>query len=120
MFLVLLTPFDPFLIPYPPIPLFFGIFTFLMLSPTNRSQHSENPIENKQFRAYFVKLSKTKFYATKWVLDKKKYFSQKHSPWEKNHILTKKLDFGNFFFTYNCYISGTLMKNFKILPLGFC
>ncbi|CAL4103330.1 unnamed protein product [Meganyctiphanes norvegica] len=55
-FLVLLTPFDS---PTSPNPTLFGIFTFLMLSPTNRSQHSENPIENKQFRAYLVKLSKT-------------------------------------------------------------
>ncbi|CAL4096319.1 unnamed protein product, partial [Meganyctiphanes norvegica] len=46
-----LTLFDPLPSPNPTL---FGIFTFLMLSPTNRSQNSENPIENKQFRAYFV------------------------------------------------------------------
>ncbi|CAL4087551.1 unnamed protein product, partial [Meganyctiphanes norvegica] len=67
-FLVLLTPFD--LLP-PPNPTLFGIFTFLMLSPTNRSQNSENPIENKQFRAYLVKLSKTsklqKFFDYKYI-----------------------------------------------------
>ena len=43
-----------------PNPTFFGLFTFLMLSPTNRSQHFENRMGNEHFTDFFVKLSKLK------------------------------------------------------------
>ena len=45
-------------------------------------------MENKQLRAYLVKLSKTKFYASNWDFEKKKDFSQKNIACrKKNHIL---------------------------------
>ncbi|CAL4251074.1 unnamed protein product, partial [Meganyctiphanes norvegica] len=55
IFLVLLTPPTS---PPTPTSTLFGIFTFLMLSPTNRSQHSENPMGNEHFTDFFVKLPK--------------------------------------------------------------
>ena len=55
-FLVLLTPFD--LPTPPPNPTFVCLFTFLMLFPTNRSQHFENRMKNNRLRAYLEKLSR--------------------------------------------------------------
>ena len=76
MFLVLLTPFDPFwpfLTPYP-LPQI-TLFTFLMLSQTNRSQHFENQMKIKRFRAYLVKLSRIhKFTNFRIFLEFRKFY----------------------------------------------
>ncbi|CAL4135366.1 unnamed protein product, partial [Meganyctiphanes norvegica] len=56
-FLVLLTLFTS--LPSPK-PYFVGLFTFLMLSPTNRSQNFENRTKNECSTDFFVKLPKTK------------------------------------------------------------